>query len=159
MIIPFTPLALSSGNNTDKIVANTIIEINHDFSYEDFCNTSYTVNLKGKNVGIVGCGAVGARVAKIMKAFDANILIYDPFCKKEDMEKEGYQVMELNELCKEADVISIHFRLTPETRGMIGKEQFSLMKPTCFLINTARAGLVEEEAMMDALINHKIGGA
>lgn len=133
--------------------------LNHDFSDADFCNTSYTVNLKGKNVGIVGCGAVGARVAKIMKAFDANVLIYDPFCKKEDMEKEGYQVMELNELCKEADVISIHFRLTPETRGMIGKEQFSLMKPTCFLINTARAGLVEEEAMMDALINHKIGGA
>lgn len=133
--------------------------VNHDFSEDDFCNTEYTVNLKGKNVGIVGCGAVGARVAKIMKAFEANVLVYDPFCKKEDLEKEGYQVMELNDLCREADVISLHFRLTPETKGMIGKDQFALMKPTCVLINTARAGLVEEDPMMDALINHKIGGA
>lgn len=133
--------------------------LNHDFSDADFCNTSYTVNLKGKNVGIIGCGAVGARVAKIMKAFEANVLVYDPYCRKEELKKEGYQVMGLDELCKEADVISVHFRLTPETRGLIGKEQFALMKPTCVLINTARAGLVDEEAMMDALIHHKIGGA
>lgn len=133
--------------------------LNHDFSDADFCNTSYTVNLKGKNIGIVGCGAVGARVAKIMKAFEANVLIYDPFCKEEDLREQGYEPVELDELCRKADVISLHFRLTPETKGMIGKEQFSLMKPTCVLINTARAGLVDEEAMMDALVNHRIGGA
>lgn len=133
--------------------------MNHDFSDDDFCNTEYTVNLKGKNVGIVGCGAVGSRVAKIMKAFEANVMVYDPFCKKEALEAQGYQVMELNELCREADVITVHFRLTKETKGMLGKEQFALMKPTCVLINTARAGLVDEDAMMDALINHKIGGA
>ena len=143
-----------------KNIARSHMRImNHDFSDDDFCNTDYTVNLKGKNVGIVGCGAVGSRVAKIMKAFEANVLVYDPFCKKEDLEAQGYQVMELNDLCKEADVISVHFRLTPETRGLLGKEQFALMKPTCVLINAARAGLVDEEAMMDALINHKIGGA
>ena len=118
-----------------------------------------TVNLKGKNVGIIGCGAIGARVAKIMKAFEANVLVYDPFCDSKNLESQGYTVMELNELCKEADVISMHFRLTPETKGLLGKEQFALMKPTAVLINTARAGLVDEEAMMDALINHKIGGA
>lgn len=142
-----------------NIARSNIRVLNHDFSDADFCNTNYTVNLKGKNVGIVGCGAVGARVAKIMKAFEANVLVYDPYCPAERLEAEGYKVMELNELCKEADVISVHFRLTPETRGLIGKEQFELMKPTCVLINTARAGLVDEEAMMDALINHKIGGA
>lgn len=142
-----------------NIVRSNIRVLNHDFSDEPFCNTDYTVNLKGKNVGIVGCGAVGRRVAKIMKAFEANVLVYDPFCKKEDLEAEGYQAMELNELCKEADVISMHFRLTPETKGMLGKEQFALMKPTCVLINTARAGLVDEDAMMDALLSHKIGGA
>lgn len=133
--------------------------MNHDFSDDDFCNTEYTVNLKGKNVGIVGCGAVGKRMAKIMKAFEANVLVYDPFCAKEELEEQGYQPMELDDLCRESDVITVHFRLTPETKGLLGKEQFALMKPTCVLINTARAGLVDEEALMDALIQHKIGGA
>lgn len=143
-----------------KNIARSHMRImNHDFSDDEFCNTDYTVNLKGKNVGIVGCGAVGRRVANIMKAFEANVLVYDPFCDKEALDKEGFHVMELNELCRESDVISVHFRLTPDTKGMLGREQFALMKPTCVLINTARAGLVDEEAMMDALMNHKIGGA
>ena len=142
-----------------NIARSNMRVLDHDFSDDDFCNTNYTVNLKGKNVGIIGCGAIGARVAKIMKAFEANVLVYDPFCDSKNLESQGYTVMELNELCKEADVISMHFRLTPETKGLLGKEQFALMKPTAVLINTARAGLVDEEAMMDALINHKIGGA
>lgn len=143
-----------------KNIARSHMRImNRDFSDDDFCNTEYTVNLKGKNVGIVGCGAVGRRVARIMKAFEANVLVYDPFCRKESLEKEGFCVMELNELCRKSDVISVHYRLTADTKGLLGKEQFALMKPTCVLINTARAGLVDEEAMMDALQNHRIGGA
>ena len=67
--------------------------------------------------------------------------------------------MELNELCQQSDVISIHYRLTPETKNMIGREQFARMKPHAFLINTARAGLVDESCLLDALENHKIGGA
>ncbi len=124
-----------------------------------FVNADYSVNLKGKNIGLVGCGAVGSRVAKIMKAFEANVLIYDPYVPDEKIKEQGYTPVSLNELCKEADVISVHFRLTEETKGLIGAEQFALMKPTCFLINTARAGLVDEASLMDALVNHKIGGA
>lgn len=142
-----------------NIARSNMRVLNHDFSDTDFCNTMYTVNLKGKKIGLVGCGAVGSRVARIMKAFEAKVLVYDPFCDPKELEAEGYCAMELDDLCKEADVISVHFRLTPETKGLLGKKQFSLMKPTCVLINTARAGLVDEEAMMDALINHKIGGA
>lgn len=131
---------------------------NGDFK-DGFSNSEYSVNLKGKNVGLVGCGAVGSRVAKIMKAFEANVLIYDPYLADDKIKEMGYTPVSLNELCKEADVISVHFRLTPETKGLIGKEQFDLMKPGCFLINTARAGLVDEEAMMDALNHKKIAGA
>ncbi|MBC5689518.1 2-hydroxyacid dehydrogenase [Mediterraneibacter sp. NSJ-55] len=126
---------------------------------DGFSNSEYSVNLKGKKIGLVGCGMVGSRVAKIMKAFEAEVLIYDPYMSDDAIRKMGYEPKELNELCKEADVISIHFRLTPETKGLIGKEQFALMKPGSYLINTARAGLVDEEAMMDALINKKIAGA
>ena len=123
-----------------------------------FVNADYSVNLKGKNVGLIGCGAVGSRVAKIMKAFEANVLVYDPYMEDAKIVEAGYQPAELNELCQKADVISIHYRLTPETEGLVGAEQFALMKPTCFLINTARAGLVDEASLMDALQNHKIGG-
>lgn len=124
-----------------------------------FSNADYSVNLKGKNIGLVGCGAVGSRVARIMKAFEANVLIYDPYMSDEKIKELGYVPKDLNDLCKESDVISIHYRLTPETKGLIGKEQFALMKPGCYLINTARAGLVDEESLMDVLINHKIAGA
>ncbi len=126
---------------------------------DNFSNEQYSVNLKGKNIGLVGCGMVGSRVAKIMKAFEANVLIYDPYMAEEKIKEMGYTPMSLNDLCKNADVISVHFRLTPETKGLLGAEQFALMKPSCYLINTARAGLVDEDAMMDALINKKIAGA
>lgn len=130
-----------------------------DFSSFDYVNLDYWFNLKGKNIGLVGCGAVGSRVAKIMKAFEANVLVYDPYVAPEKLQAQGYTPMELNALCKEADIITVHFRLTPQTKGLLGKEQFALMKPTCYLINTARAGLVDEEAMLDALVNRRIGGA
>lgn len=130
----------------------------HNFD-NHFPNAQYSVNLKGKNVGLVGCGMVGSRVARIMKAFEANVLIYDPYLPAEKIAADGYRPVSLEELCAQSDVISIHFRLTPETKGMIGPAQFALMKPNCVLINTARAGLVDEAAMMDALKNHKIAGA
>lgn len=130
----------------------------HNFG-NSFINERYSVNLKGKNIGLIGCGAVGRRVAKIMKAFEANVLIYDPYVPKEELKRQGYIPMNLNDLCREADVISVHFRLTSDTKGMIGREQFALMKPGCYLINTARAGLIEEKSLMEALENHKIAGA
>lgn len=124
-----------------------------------FSNAAYSVNLKGKNVGLVGCGMVGSRVARVMKALEANVMIYDPYMPAEKITSLGYEPVSLNDLCARADVISVHYRLTPETKGMIGAEQFALMKPSCYLINTARAGLVDEAAMMDALQSHKIAGA
>lgn len=124
-----------------------------------FANADLSFNLKGKNIGLVGCGMVGSRVAKIMKAFEADVLIYDPYMSEEKIRELGYMPKSLNDLCRESDVISVHYRLTPETEGLIGAEQFALMKPTCYLINTARAGLVDEKSLMDALVNHKIGGA
>lgn len=124
-----------------------------------FSNADYSVNLKGKNVGIVGCGMVGTRVAKVLRALESNVMIYDPYLPAEKAADLGCESVSLNELCARADVISIHYRLTPETAGMIGEEQFALMKPGCYLINTARAGLVDEQAMIDALQNHKIAGA
>ena len=125
-----------------------------------FYNSKTDGVLKGKTVGLVGCGQVGSHVAKILKAMEANIIIYDPYCKKEDLEAKGYGYVEkLNDLFAQADVVSVHYRLTPETEKMIGAEQLNLMKPNAVLINTARAGLIDEEALLAVLKDHKIGGA
>ena len=142
-----------------KNIARSHREIyEHDFG-KDFLNSSYSYNLCDKVVGLVGGGMIGSRVAKIMKAFEARVLIYDPYMQDEKIADMGCEPVGMEELCRRSDVISIHYRLTEETRNMIGREQFALMKPTCFFINTARAGLVDEEALIEALENRKIGGA
>lgn len=132
--------------------------INHNWDTK-FSNSKIIFNIKGRNIGIVGCGAVGRRVAKAMKAMEANVLVYDPYCSEESLREEGYEPATLEELCEKADVISVHYRLTEETEGMIGKKHFALMKKTAYLINTARAGLIDEEALIDALKEHRIAGA
>ncbi len=125
----------------------------------DYSNSKTLFNLKGKNVGLVGCGPVGRRVAKVMQAMEANVLVYDPYCKPAEMEALGYRIMTLEELCAASDVISVHYRLTEETVDLLNAEHFALMKPTAVLINTARAGLVNEKALLDALTQKRIAGA
>jgi len=132
--------------------------MNGDFN-KGFYNQSFTYSLAGNKVGIIGYGTIGKRVAAVMKTMETEVLVFDPYVEKEIIEKEGFRYLSLNELCKEADVITVHYRLTPETENLVGKEQFALMKPHAFFFNTARAGLVNEEALIDALSNHKIGGA
>ncbi|WP_346909900.1 2-hydroxyacid dehydrogenase [Faecalicatena orotica] len=122
-------------------------------------NQDWSFNLKNHNVGLVGYGNIGKRVARVMQSMEANVIVYEPYMKAEDIEAEGCRAVSLDELCQEADVISVHFRLTDETIGMIGPGQFALMKPGTFLVNTARAGLIDEQALIEALQNHKIAGA
>ncbi len=122
-------------------------------------NQDWSFNLKNHNVGLVGYGNIGKRVARVMQSMEANVIVYEPYMKAEDIEVEGCRAVSLDELCQEADVISVHFRLTDKTKGMIGPGQFALMKPGTFLVNTARAGLIDEQALIEALQNHKIAGA
>ena len=124
-----------------------------------FSNSDFVYNLKNKYVGIVGCGAVGSYVAEIMKAMHAKILVYDPYIANDVLEEKGYIPVSLEQLCRQADVISIHYRLTEETENLIQEKHFALMKPTAYLINTARAGLVNESALITALKEKRIGGA
>lgn len=142
-----------------KNIARSHMRISQNDFGKDFPNSAYSHNLCEKKIGIIGGGMIGSRVAKIMKAFGSNVMIYDPYMKKEDIEKMGCEAVGLDELCEQSDVISVHYRLTRETKNMIGRQQFAKMKPTCFFINTARAGLVDEEALIDALKERKIGGA
>jgi D-3-phosphoglycerate dehydrogenase len=115
------------------------------------------VELRGRRAGIVGFGAIGRETAKMMKNNDLEISVYDPFVERETVENLGY-VFEKNlyDLLKSADVLSLHVPLMEETRGMIGKSEFDAMKKGVMFLNCARAGVVAEDALYDAMISGKV---
>lgn len=116
------------------------------------------VQLKGKTIGIIGAGSIGSRVAVIAKAFGMNVLLFDPGILPTRLEQFG-KVVELDELLRASDFVSVHAPLTDQTRGMLGPEHFRLMRNTAFFVNTARGKIVNEPALIDALIERRIAGA
>ncbi|MEW6442249.1 MAG: 2-hydroxyacid dehydrogenase [bacterium] len=115
--------------------------------------------LGGATVGIVGMGAVGKRVARRLAAFGCAILVYDPYVPEEAVRELGAEPVALPSLLERSDIVSLHAPLTAETRGLIDAEALARMKPTAFLINTARSGLADEKALLDALARKRIRGA
>ena len=124
-----------------------------------FSNSNNIMELHGKTIGIIGFGYIGRLVAKKLSGFDMNTLIYDPFVSKEAIEEAGYKKADLNELLQSSDFITINARLTDANRNMISEEQLKLMKKTAILINTGRAGLVDQNALIKALQENWIAGA
>ena len=117
------------------------------------------VELFGKTLGIVGVGRVGAEVAKRAKSFEMKLLGYDPFLPEDIAEKLGVKLTTMEEVISEADIITVHAPLTPSTRNMIDREQFAMMKKNALLINVARGGIVNEDALTEALCEGRIAGA
>ncbi len=124
-----------------------------------FKNFPYSHNMAGKTVGIIGYGNIGQMVAARLKPFGVKVIAYEAYMSPEKVREKGAEPVSLDELLKTSDYVTIHQRLTKETEGMMGKEEFSKMKPTAIFVNTARAGLVNEEALVWALENDIIGGA
>jgi len=114
--------------------------------------------LKGKTIGIVGVGSIGSRVAMIARSFSMDVLLFDPGVLPTRLEQFG-RAVELDELLKASDFVSVHAPLTDQTRGMLGPEQFRMMKKTAFFVNTARGKIVNEPALIDALREKRIAGA
>lgn len=113
--------------------------------------------LAGKTLGIVGMGRIGKAVAQRAAAMEMRVLGFDPFLASGGESVE--MVKNLNELCKRADYITVHAPKSPETAGMIGAEQFAVMKPSCRLVNSARGGIIDPQALLDALSAGKVAGA
>ena len=109
--------------------------------------------------GIVGFGAIGQKVAKRLQGFGTKVIAYDPFTPDEAFESMGVQRVDLDTLMSTSDIITVHARYTEETKNIIGKHEMSLIKDEVMFINTARAGLVEEEAFMEQLRAGKIVAA
>ncbi|RKY38570.1 MAG: phosphoglycerate dehydrogenase [Candidatus Omnitrophota bacterium] len=117
------------------------------------------VELQSKVLGIIGLGRIGKEVAKRGIAFGMEVLAYDPFISYEIADSLGVRLIDLKELLQKADFITIHTPLTEETKNLISFDEFALMKPTAYLINCARGGIVDEEALYHALSTGKIAGA
>jgi glyoxylate reductase len=116
--------------------------------------------VSGKTLGIVGMGGVGKAMARRARGFDMRILYHDPHRLPAAEEKDlGVAWLPLEKLLTQSDFVSIHARLTPETRHLFGEREFGLMKPTAFLVNTARGPIVNEEALVRALAGKRIAGA
>lgn len=112
-----------------------------------------------KTVGIIGLGRIGALVAARLNAFDMRVIAYDPYVTGARAQQLGVQLVSLDELVAESDFITIHMPKTPETTGMIAAEQFASMKPTAFVVNVARGGLIDEADLHEALVAGEIAGA
>ena len=122
--------------------------------------SSYTgIELFEKKAGIIGLGRIGALVAARLQGFDMEILAYDPYITPARAQQLGVTLVTLDELLAQSDFITIHMPKTPETVGMLGKEAFAKMKNSAYVINVARGGLVDEEALYKALKNQEIAGA
>jgi len=117
------------------------------------------IELAGKTLGIIGMGRIGSQVASRCKAFGMEILVNDPYITEEAASKLGARIVDKETLLKDADVITIHVPLTPETKHSISKNEFDLMKENAFIINCARGGIIKEDDLYDALKSGKIGGA
>ena len=112
-----------------------------------------------KTIGIVGFGRIGQEVAKRANAFEMNVLAYDVIDIDQACKETGAKKADLNTIIENADYITLHVPLLPQTKGMIGAKELKMMKKTAFIINTARGGVIDEKALLDALNAEDIAGA
>ena len=116
--------------------------------------------LRERTLGVIGFGGIGRSLVQLLSGFGMQRpLVFDPFTPAEVIAEQGAISVTLDELLSQADFVSLHCPLTEQTRNLIGRRELALMKPTSYLINTARGGIVDEDALADALSAHRIAGA
>ncbi len=116
--------------------------------------------LRDRTLGVIGLGGIARATIDLLRGFGMKPpLAFDPFVEATTAERLGVRLVALDDLLREADLVSIHCPLNDHTRGLIGARELALMKPEAYLINTARGGIVNEDALYDALKNHRIAGA
>ena len=117
------------------------------------------VELRNKTLGVIGMGRIGSQVVNRCKAFGMDAMAYDPYLPEEVAKQMGVGLTDLETVLKNSDFITIHVPLTPETKHSISTEQFEIMKDGAFIVNCALGGIIDQDALYDALVNNKIGGA
>jgi D-3-phosphoglycerate dehydrogenase len=141
-------------------IARHIPAANASLAAGEWKRSKYTgAELFEKTVGIIGLGRIGALITTRLQAFGMNVVAYDPYVTASRAQQMGVQLLSLDELLAQSDFITIHMPKTPETTGMIGAAQLTKMKKTAYIVNVARGGLIDEDALADALAKNVIAGA
>lgn len=141
------------------IVRRNLIANKGEWVEEKYNDSSHAA-LSNLVIGIIGYGGIARTVAKrFRKGFGSRVIAYEKITPPEVLKEDGVELAELHELLQTADIITMHARLCEETRQMIGASEFAMMKPNAIFINTARAGLVDEQALIHALQTKQIRGA
>ena len=132
----------------------------HDGRYSKadraFCYDRFTFELRGKKWGIIGLGNIGREVARLATAFGCEVRYFSTSGTKRE---EAYPAMELKEMLEWCDILSVHSPLNERTRGLVGREELKVMKPTALVINVARGGIIDETALAEALDNGWVAAA
>lgn len=115
--------------------------------------------LRNKTIGVIGMGRIGSQVVNRCKAFEMDAIVYDPYLPKEAANQMGVVLTDLESVLKNADFITIHVPLTPETKHLISDHEFEIMKDGAFIANCSRGGIIDEDALYRALSGNMIGGA
>lgn len=156
------------GQSVADYAVSAILAFNRNLSADDLSKRSgwkgtYAFKpmlVKEMTIGFVGFGIIAKWVTERMKGFGAKFVAYDPYVTQEQADQWGVTMIpELNDLMEMSDVVSVHARLLPATKGLVSAEAISHMKPSAIFVNSARAGLVDEPALVKALQEHKIRGA
>ena len=127
--------------------------------HHPFTDYGIGFELYGKKLGIAGFGAIGREVAKRAQAFGMEILAYDPYLDDEKIEATGAKACDLDTMLSNADIVSIHLPVLDSTKGIVNKDWFSKMKKTAYVVNTARAAVIDQRDFVEALQNGDIAGA
>jgi len=125
----------------------------------DFKDTIPVFRMAGQKLGIIGCGRIGSRVYEKLKSFGFRFLICDPYLTLERKRDLGIETVDKETVFREADLVTIHTPLTPETRHIVNRETLGLMKRTAYIVNTARGGMIDIDALADVLRAGRIAGA
>lgn len=162
------PVSVTAGANSNAVadyafammlaLARNLVEIDRNCRARDWKKVT-GADIYGKTLGIIGLGAIGRGMAKRASGFDMRILGYDPFWNEEFAQTYSIVRASVEQICMECDVITLHVPLSEQTRHLIGRDALARMKPEAILINTARGGIVDEEALLEALTRRRIRGA
>lgn len=119
----------------------------------------FVTQLHGKTLGVVGLGAIGLQTARIAKGIGMRVIAWTRRPAGKPLDELGVELVDLDDLYRDSDVVSLHVRLTPETAGMVGQREFGLMKDSAILVNTARGAVADEQALIEALTTKRIRAA
>ncbi len=156
----------ATGTPTAELTFGLMLELTRKIGFEHArlkagapWQSTLGIELAGKTLGILGLGKLGSRAAEIGRAFGMKVIAWSQNLTDEKAAAAGVKRVSKEDLFRQADFVTIHTQLSDRTRGVVGAAEFSLMKPTAYLINTSRGPIVEEAALLSALRGNKIAGA